>query len=187
MTVLSDKSIKRYGEKLIKPFDEKRVQPSSYDLTLYHKILRTHKHGSILDLRTDDPSEYVEECDLKNYDGSITISPGQSILGCTNEITYCPNYLTSRVEGKSTLGRIFLAIHVTAGVSDGGWEGQITLEIVNHSPWGIKLWDNMPIAQVSYFMLDSECEVPYGSKKLNSHYKGQMGPRPASGKRNYEK
>lgn len=111
------------------------------------------------------------------------LRPDQAILGCTTEIVRCPLDLSARIEGKSSLGRLFLAVHITAGVIDAGFKGQITLEIVNHGPWNIVLYPGMPIAQLSYWTLTSPVEIPYGSSRLGSHYLGQMGPTPASGKR----
>jgi dCTP deaminase len=111
------------------------------------------------------------------------LHPRQSVLACTEEVVRCPLDLSARIEGKSSLGRLFMAVHITAGVIDAGFHGQVTLEIVNHGPWTIVLWPSMPIAQVNYFQMTGPCEVPYGSKKLGSHYLGQRGPTPASGRR----
>jgi dCTP deaminase len=86
----------------------------------------------------------------------------------------------ARVEGKSTLGRIFLAVHITAGFIDPGFNGKITLEVVNHGPWNLVLWPGMKIAQISFSKMSKECSKPYGSLGLKSHYQGQNGVTAAS-------
>jgi dCTP deaminase len=181
MSAVSDSDFKKLNINLVEPFDPKRLQPSSYDLTLDGIFLKPIP-GKSIDLRVDDPRLALERIESNEY----VMKPGACLLGSTIEIVRCPNNLTARVDGKSSIGRLFLAIHVTAGVIDAGWEGQITLEIVNHGPWDITLWKGMPIAQLSYFELNRECETPYGSKALGSHYHGQRGPTSAVGKRALE-
>lgn len=176
--ILSDVSLKRLSETIISPFNESRVQPSSYDLTLGGTILAP-RPGSRIDLRTDDPADSMDRTDFEDF----VLGPGCAVLGTTVEVVRCPLDLSARIEGKSSLGRLFLAVHITAGVIDAGWNGQITLEIVNHGPWEIVLWAGMPIAQVSYWKLSERCETPYGSRELGSHYNGQRGPTAAAGRR----
>jgi dCTP deaminase len=182
--VLCDREIKLSGTELIEPFDLTAVQPSSYDLSL-DSLFLIPKPGVKIDLRMDEPSEHMSRLDIEG--GEMVLCPGQCVLGSTIEVVKCPLHLTARVEGKSSIGRIFLAVHVTAGVIDAGWDGQITLEIVNHGNWDIVLWRGMKIAQVSYFPLSGLCDVPYGSSSLGSHYLGQRGPTAASGKRHQQK
>lgn len=178
--ILSDYDIKKYGEKLVSPFSPSRVQPSSYDLSLDGVFLiPKNMLNHSIDLRRDDPKDYMNRIESEE----IVLNKGDCLLASTIEVVKCPNNLSARVEGKSSIGRLFLAIHVTAGVIDAGWEGQITLEVVNHGPWSIKLWKGMPIAQLSYFNLTTECDTPYGSSKLGSHYHGQRGPTASAGKR----
>ena len=179
--VLTDSDFKRLNTKLIEPFNPKLVQPSSYDLTLFGEFLTPSSSSkySRIDLRTNKPQDYLTKVNFTE----TYLSPGECLLGSTNEIVKCPRNLTARVDGKSSIGRLFMAVHVTAGVIDAGWEGQITLEIVNHSPWEIVLWAGMPIAQLSYFELTGDCEVPYGSPELGSHYLGQRGPTAPVGER----
>lgn len=182
--ILSDRDIKIYGSDLVDPFNDRSVQPSSYDLSLNNDFLfpRTDEADLKVDLRIDSPADLM----IKNDADEIWLQPGGCVLGSTIEVVKCPINLSARVEGKSSLGRLFLAVHVTAGVIDAGWEGQITLEIVNHGPWSIKLWKGMKIAQVSYFTLTTECDTPYGSSKLGSHYQGQMETTAAAGKRGFQ-
>lgn len=178
--VLSDIDLKEIGPQLISPFKPCRIQPSSYDLSLSDKFAAP-RPGYVVDIRKDSPSDYMHFYDAKE----TIVYPGRSLLAVTQEVIECPSMLSARVEGKSSIGRLFLAIHVTAGVIDAGFKGQITLEIVNHGPWEIVLYEGMRIAQLSYFTMTSPCETPYGSDKLNSHYLGQMGPTPSAGKRGY--
>lgn len=176
--ILSDFDLKKLGTDLIEPFDPSCVQPSSYDLTLGNRIAIPIPYKTV-DLRVDDPKDCMRMIEIGDY----VLHPGSCILASTKETVKCPLDLSARVEGKSTLGRLFMSVHITAGVVDAGFEGQITLEIVNHGPWDLVLWPGMKIAQLSYIKMSTECETPYGSSKLGSHYHGQTGPTPASGKR----
>lgn len=180
--ILSDVDLKKLTTSLVEPFDIKLLQPSSYDLTLSNE-LRIPIPGKRIDLRKDDPRECMESIQFSEY----VILPGKCILASTNEIVKCPHHLSARVDGKSSIGRLFMAVHVTAGVIDAGWNGQITLEIANHGPWEIVLWAGMSIAQLSYFQLTEICDTPYGSPQLGSHYNGQRGPTPAAGRRDQSK
>jgi len=179
---LSDRDIIAYGNQLIEPFDSTRVQPASYDLSLSEKILVPHTYVSnkTIDLRTTKPIDYMKQFIIDDW----ILVPGASILASTNEIIKCPNNLIARVEGKSSIGRLFVCCHVSAGFVDPGFQGQITLEIVNHGPWNVVLWKNMSIAQINFAKLNTECKNPYGSSELGSHYQGQTGPTAASGDRN---
>lgn len=179
MSILADIDLKNLGSQIIEPFDLKCVQPSSYDLALDKELAIPIPYKTI-DLRVDEPKDSMNFIEFESYE----LHPGKSILACTKEIVRCPLNLSARVEGKSSLGRLFMSVHITAGVIDAGFRGQITLEIVNHGPWTIILWPGMKIAQVSYFSMTKECEIPYGSKKLGSHYLEQRGPTPSAGKRN---
>lgn len=177
MTILNDADLIKLGTKIVEPFDETAVQPSSIDLTLEGEFLIPND-GARIDLRYDEPRKSMTHVTSEEY----VLKPGKCLLGSTQQVVRCPNDLSCRVEGKSSLGRLFLAIHVTAGVVDAGWEGQITLEIVNHGSWDIVLYKGMNIAQLSYFKLSGECLKPYG-KSRGSHYNGQMGPTACAGRR----
>jgi dCTP deaminase len=182
MSTFTDSEILAIASKLISPFDASKVQPASYDLALHPDIrVLSTAAGATVDLRTDDPSllSYPAEIEPEGYH----LRPGECVLGSTIESVRCPIDCVARVEGKSSLGRIFLAVHVTAGFVDPGFEGQITLEIVNHSPWNLVLWPGMPIAQINFARTSGPCARPYGSSGLGSHYQGQRGPTPAAGKR----
>jgi dCTP deaminase len=175
--ILSDRDLKSRRTELIEPFHDEAVQPSSYDLALEGRIAIPKPYKRI-DLRTDEPGEHMTFEDFESYD----LHPRHAVLASTKEVVRCPLDLSARVEGKSTLGRLFLSVHITAGVIDAGFHGQVTLEIVNHGPWTVVLWAGMSIAQISYIRLTSECSTPYGAG-LGSHYLGQKGPTPARGKR----
>jgi dCTP deaminase len=176
--ILTDHDINDLSTILIEPFSQENIQPSSYDLSLDGEFLIPIPDRRI-DLRVDDPKDHMDRLRCDEY----TLKPGASILGSTIEVVKCPHYLSSRIEGKSSIGRLFVAVHITAGVIDAGWYGQITLEIVNHGPWEIILWKGMKIAQISYFKLTGQCETPYGASKLRSHYLGQSGPTAAARRR----
>lgn len=165
------------GTALVEPFDSSRVQPASYDLTLHGEALKPPPSKTV-DLRIDKPREIMSRVTLGD---GYELLPGACLLASTAEIIRCPNDIAARVEGKSSLGRLFLAVHVTAGWVDAGWGGQITLEVVNHGPWTIKLWAGMKIAQVNFTRMSSPCSVPYGSPQLGSHYQAQTGPTAAAG------
>lgn len=157
----------------IDPFDERRVQPASYDLTLHPKALKVVEgHHPLVDLRTSTPADYMEEAIIED---GYHLHPGSCLLTSTVESISLGQSIAARVEGKSTLGRLFLSVHITAGFIDPGWHGRITLEMVNHGPLTIVLWSGMKIAQLSFIKMSSESQVPYGSPKLGSHYQGQVG------------
>jgi dCTP deaminase len=181
---LSDSEILNLDSLVLEPFDSARVQPASYDMTLYPELLvpMSSRKGTVVDLRTDDPGDLVTKWTLAPEERYL-LHPGEMVLGCTHEVLKVPPWLLARVEGKSTLGRLFLAVHVTAGFIDPGFQGQVTLEIVNHGPWTIALYPGMNIAQVNFAKMSGYVAKPYGSKGLGSHYDGQMGPKAAVGKR----
>ncbi len=183
MSVLPDSELLSRGSRLIDPFNPECVQPGSYDLALHHEIgVPTSTHlGQSVDLRRHNPKEFVTK--EKIFSVGYELVPGACVLGSTIETVRCPDDCVARVEGKSSLGRLFLAVHVTAGFIDPGFQGQVTLEIANHGPWVVILWPGMPIAQINFAHLLSPCAKPYGSAGLGSHYQGQKGPTPAAGKR----
>lgn len=161
------------GDITIDPFDEKKVQPASYDLTLHSEALRPRTGANHnVDLRIHTPSEYMDKVTLGD---GYSLPPGSCLLTSTLESIKLGPSIVARVEGKSTLGRLFLSVHVTAGFVDPGFNGRITLEIVNLGPLTIVIWPGMKIAQLSFTRMSSESQVPYGSSKLGSHYQGQLG------------
>lgn len=160
------------GHIKIEPFNENMVQPASYDLTLDSEIL-VPTSNSIpyrMDLRSTKPNDLLTS---RSIEGGFELAPGSCILASTKECIRVPSNVVSRIEGKSTLGRIFLSVHITAGFIDPGFEGKLTLEVVNHGPWRIVIWPGMKIAQVSFSWMSEESSKPYGSPELKSHYQGQ--------------
>ncbi|MGI6484073.1 MAG: dCTP deaminase [Candidatus Dojkabacteria bacterium] len=174
--ILSDKSIKRAiknGNISIDPFSEEFLQPASYDLRLDRYFL-VFKEGEdlLIDVkkRTDD---LMDSIDI-GEGGSFILNPGQFALANVKEITGVDSKHVGRLEGKSSLARIGLLIHATAGFLDPGNKLRLTLELVNTSPLPIKIYEDMKIAQIAFEELDSDCERPYGSKELNSKYTGDQ-------------
>jgi dCTP deaminase len=185
MTVLSDSDLLSRGYQLIDPFDPAKVQPASYDLSLNPEILvlrdplaapdaRVHT----LDLRTATPGDYTYPVIMTRQ--GYTLEPGQCVLGSTVERITCPRDCVAQVEGRSSLGRVFLSIHVTSGFVHPAFDGQVTLEIVNHSPWRLMIWPRMSIAQISFSRMTGPSQRPYGAIALGSRYQGQIGTTPAA-------
>lgn len=183
--LLPDHEIHKLGSQLIEPFDPKCVQPASYDLSLHPEVLAppNTRFSEVVDLRKDDPRSLMRPVSLRE---GYELLPGACLIASTAEVIHCAADVAARVEGKSSLGRLFLAVHVTAGWLDPGWSGQVTLEMVNHGPWSIVLWSGMKIAQVNFMRMSSACVRPYGSSGLGSHYQNQRGPTAAIGKRAHE-
>ncbi|MEV7675083.1 dCTP deaminase [Streptomyces sp. NPDC088752] len=161
----------RAGDLEISPFDPARVQPASVDLTLDMFLRVPVRPGTEIDVAKvwagHTVMAEVEE------DGWV-MQPGDFVLGSTIERVKLPLDLAARVEGKSSLGRLGLTVHVTAGFIDPGFAGQITLEIANLSPWPIRLRPGMPIAQLGLTVMAAAPERPYG--QAGNHYQGQYGP-----------
>lgn len=180
---------------LITPFEKSRLQPASYDVRLLPNLLVYNGKVEPLDLRTGVPGTYLKEF-VMGKEGYI-LQPNEFVLGSTIEEVNVPNFLAVRFEGKSTLGRIGLTTHVTAGFVDPGFSGRITLEIKNLAPWPIVLYPKMDIGQLSFSAIGHieekdgsteknmhvfEAAVPYGSGR-GSHYVVQEGPVAAVGMR----
>lgn len=145
--------------KLISPYDSTMVNPASIDLTLSQKLLRLKRQPSYVAL---DPKAAIEyEPANKEGDSMYCIAPGEFILGSINETITLPNNIAGQVHGKSSLGRLGLAIHVTAGWVDPGWCGKLTLEIVNHSSSYIVLHKDMRICQIVFHTLDQPANPGY--------------------------
>jgi dCTP deaminase len=174
--VLSDGTIRRLvaeGRIVIDPWDETHVQPASVDLRLGDSFRVFHNHRvTAIDLR-DPPRNLTEEVVVP--DGvPFAIHPGEFALGRTLEHVELPDDIVARIEGKSSLGRLGLIVHATAGFVDPGFRGSLTLEITNLTRVPIKLYAGLPIAQLSFMALDRPAERPYGSEELGSHYQGQV-------------
>jgi dCTP deaminase len=176
--VLSDRTIKEQmaaGRIVIRPYDPHDLQPASVDLHLDRKVLvfRNNK-DPFIDLRKPmlELTEPVEIADDKPF----ILHPGEFILGSTLEHIEIPGDIVARLEGKSSLGRIGLLIHSTAGYVDPGWKGHLTLELTNVARLPVTLYYGMRIGQISFLQMTTEVERPYGSKELGSRYQGQTDP-----------
>jgi dCTP deaminase len=173
-SVLSDGTIRRLvaeGRVRIDPWDESMVQPASIDLRLGTSFRVFHNHRiSAIDL-ADPPKNLTELVEIGEAD-SFVIHPGEFVLGRTHEHVELPNDVVARIEGKSSLGRLGLIVHATAGFVDPGFKGTLTLEITNLTRVPIILWPGKPIAQLSFMALDQPAERPYGHPDLGSHYHG---------------
>ena len=173
--ILSDRDIKRelYWKKLvIEPLDFEDVQPASVDVHLAAQFKE-------LTSKYIDPTkrDLVQVRGFSVVEGSAyVLAPGKFVLASTVERVEIPNYMVSRIEGKSSLGRLGLAVHSTAGFIDPGFKGMLTLEVSNNSGATIYLWPSMKIGQLSFEYLHSPAVRPYGSAGLGSHYQGQEGP-----------
>jgi dCTP deaminase len=176
-SALSDGTIRRLidgGRLVVDPYDEAMIQPSSIDLRLGPSFRVFHNYRvSAIDLR--DPPENLTEEVVIEADEPFVIHPGEFCLGRTQEWVELPDDVVARVEGKSSLGRLGLIVHATAGFVDPGWKGTLTLEFTNLTRVPIKLYSGLPIAQLSFMALDRPAERPYGSEGLGSHYQGQVG------------
>jgi dCTP deaminase len=179
--ILSDRTIREQlaaGRIGIDPFDDSCVQPSSVDLRLdsLFRVFLNHTMP-VIDVKQDleDLTRLVE---IEAGDAFI-LHPGEFVLGSTSERVTLPDDLVARIEGKSSLGRLGLLIHSTAGFIDAGFSGHITLELSNVANLPITLYPGMKIGQVSFLTMTTPADVPYGSSKVGSKYQGQRGPTPS--------
>jgi len=187
--VLSDRDIRaeiEAGRIVIDPFIPEAVQPSSVDLHLDRRfrVFRNSRYPFI-DVRADQP-ELTELVEIGGDDPFI-LHPGEFVLGSTFERVQLPNDLVARLEGKSSLGRLGLLIHSTAGYVDPGWEGNLTLELSNVANLPITLYDGMKIGQISFQRLSSPAEVSYGEASIGSKYRGQRDPTASLYHRDFER
>ncbi|MGW9067939.1 dCTP deaminase [Streptomyces yangpuensis] len=160
------------GDLQIAPFDSGRVQPASVDLLLDHYVRAPARPGREIDVARVWAG-HTSLVEIEEDEGWV-MQPGDFLLANTVERIVLPHDLAARVEGKSSLGRLGLAVHVTAGFIDPGFSGQITLEIANLSPWRIRLRRRMPIAQLCLMPMAGLPARPYGA--AGNHYQGQYGP-----------
>ena len=176
--ILSDISIKngiREGRISVSPYDEHLVQPASIDIRLDARFLvfRNYKY-SCIDPKSPQP-DLTELVTVDEHE-SFMIHPGEFVLGNTVERLTLGDDLVARLEGKSSLGRLGLIVHATAGYVDPGFDGHITLELSNVANLPIKLYPGMKIGQISFFAMSTPAERPYGHPSLGSKYKGQEAP-----------
>jgi len=176
--LLSDGDIKNQielGRIGLEPLDMELLQPSSIDVRLdrFFRLFDNHKYPHI-DPREqqDDLTRFVEV----SADEAFILHPGEFVLGSTFEYVKLPDDIAARLEGKSSLGRLGLLTHSTAGFVDPGFQGHVTLELANVASLPIKLWPGMKIGQLCFFQLSNASENPYGSEKYGSRYQGQRGP-----------
>lgn len=176
--LLSDRDIRTQidaGRVVLDPYDATLIQPSSIDVRLdrYFRLFDNHKYA-VIDPALDQP-ELTRLVDV-GPDDAFVLHPGEFVLGATLELVTLPDDVAARLEGKSSLGRLGLLTHSTAGFIDPGFTGHVTLELSNTSTLPIKLWPGMKIGQLCFFQLSSPAERPYGSGVLGSRYQGQRGP-----------
>ncbi|MGQ0670490.1 MAG: dCTP deaminase [Actinomycetota bacterium] len=176
--ILSDRSIReeiRAGRIVIDPFEDACVQPSSVDLHVdgSFRVFRNSLYPYI-DVKSEMP-DLTEMVEVAGGDPFI-LHPGEFVLGSTRERVRLPDDMVARLEGKSSLGRLGLLIHSTAGYVDPGWDGYLTLELSNVANLPITIYPGMKIGQISFFRLTTAAERPYGSKGARSKYQGQRGP-----------
>jgi dCTP deaminase len=179
--ILSDRTIREEiaaHRIVIEPFDPDCVQPSSIDLHV-DRVFRVFHNARypFIDVRKpmEDLTELVEVAEGEPF----ILHPGEFVLGATLERVHLPDDLVARLEGKSSLGRLGLLIHSTAGYVDPGWDGFLTLELSNVANLPITIYPGMKIGQISFFRLTSPAEHPYGSRAAGSKYQGQRGPTPS--------
>lgn len=179
--VLSDRTIRAEidaGRIVMDPFDERLIQPSSIDVRVdrsfrvFHNSRYTH-----IDVR--ERMEDLTELVVKPDDEAFILHPGEFVLGQTLERVTLPNDLVARLEGKSSLGRLGLLIHSTAGFVDAGFAGNLTLELSNVANLPITIYYGMPIGQISFMRMDGPVEHPYGAGENSSKYQGQAEPTPS--------
>ncbi|WP_432524393.1 dCTP deaminase [Kineococcus sp. SYSU DK006] len=179
--LLSDRDIRAQldrGRVVLDPFEPSMVQPSSVDVRLdrMFRLFDNHKYSVI-----DPAQEQPELTRLVEVEGDepFILHPGEFVLGSTFEIVTLPDDISARLEGKSSLGRLGLLTHSTAGFIDAGFSGHVTLELSNVATLPITLWPGMKIGQLCFFQLSSPAESPYGSDASGSRYQGQRGPTPS--------
>jgi len=174
MTVLSDSDIARelgYGDLDVSPVDlEEQLQPNSLDIRLGKDYSKPIKNGRTIDVKDGLSGDDFYRLEDKD---KMAILPGEFVLATTVEDFEIPDYLYAQVHGRSSIGRLGLEIHSTAGLIDSGYEGEITLEITNNSPRPIRLYSGMRIAQVVFHKLSSKCSNPYSEK--DNKYQNQEG------------
>lgn len=191
MAILSDKDIKEYLDKkkiIIDPLsDEKQIQPSSVDLRIGNefKVFKVIRKPYIDPLDEEDVASYMESSTVKDGE-SFIIHPNEFALATTEEYIKVPENLVARVEGRSSMGRLGVTMHVTAGYIDPGFEGKITLEISNIGAMPVALYPGQRVCQVVFETMTSPSEKPYGHPERNSKYMGQKRPESSRIKEDYD-
>jgi len=179
--VLSDRTIKaeiEAGRIVVDPFDEAMVQPSSVDVRVDRRF-RVFRNARYPFIDVRQPMEELTEPLEISDDEPFSLHPGEFVLGQTLERVRLPDDIVARLEGKSSLGRLGLLIHSTAGFVDPGFEGNLTLELSNVANLPVTIYYAMPIGQISFVQVDQPVERPYGGSDAGSKYQGQAEPTPS--------
>ena len=179
--VLSDRSIREElaaGRLRIEPLTDDALQPSSVDLRL-DRLFRVFKPSGRTQIDVREPCDDCTELVAVDEGKPFVIRPGELVLANTLETITVPNDLVARLDGRSSLGRLGLLVHATAGYVDPGFSGKLTLELSNASPLPIALYCNMKVCQISFLRLSTPVDRPYGSPGLGSRYQGQIDPTPS--------
>jgi dCTP deaminase len=187
--ILSDVSINEElaaGRIIIDPLGPKSVQPSSVDLRV-DRLFRVFRNDTTPFIDPKLPQEDLTELVEVEEGKAFILHPGEFVLGSTLERVALPDDLVARLEGKSSLGRLGLLIHSTAGFVDAGWDGHLTLELSNVATLPIALYPGMKIGQISFLRMTTAAEHPYGSGSTGSKYQGQRGPTPSRSYLNFQK
>jgi dCTP deaminase len=187
--VLSDRTIKAEiaaGRILVDPYEEELVQPSSIDVRVDGQF-RVFHNGRYPYIDVRQPMEGLTELVHPDPGEPFILHPGEFVLGQTLERVTLPNDLVARLEGKSSLGRLGLLIHSTAGFVDSGFSGNLTLELSNVANLPITIYEGMPIGQISFMRMDGPVDRPYGSRDNTSKYQGQDEPTPSRFYLNFDK
>lgn len=191
MAILSDKTIKEYleeGKIVIDPLkDEQQIQPSSVDMRLgdEFKVFKVIRKPYIDPKDEEDIAEYMESSTVPEGEAFI-IHPNEFALATTHEYVKVPDDLVARVEGRSSMGRLGVTMHVTAGYVDPGFEGRITLEISNIGAMPVALYPGQRVCQLVFETMTTPAELPYGHPKRNSKYMKQLKPESSRVKLDYE-
>jgi dCTP deaminase len=185
--LLSDRDIKAELEAkrvVVEPFEDSMIQPSSVDVRIdrYFRLFDNHKY-EVIDPAAEMP-ELTRLVDVEQ-DDAFVLHPGEFVLASTYEVITLPDDVAARLEGKSSLGRLGLLTHSTAGFIDPGFSGHVTLELSNVATLPIKLWPGMKIGQLCLFRTSSPAEHPYGSAIYGSRYQDQRGPTPSRSFQNF--
>jgi dCTP deaminase len=187
--LLSDRDLRKEleaGRLVVEPYDAAMLQPSSIDVRLdrFFRVFDNSRYTHIDPaIQQDELTSLVEQ----SGEDPFVLHPGEFVLGSTYERVALPDYLAGRLEGKSSLGRLGLLTHSTAGFIDPGFAGHITLELSNVANLPITLWPGMKIGQLCLFQLTSSAEHPYGSAHAGSRYQGQRGPTPSRAYLNFQR
>jgi len=179
--ILSDVSIRQAladGRIVIEPMMDGAVQPSSVDLRI-DRYFRVFRNDTTPYIDPKQPQEDLTELVEVKEDNAFILHPGEFVLASTLERVAIANDMVGRLEGKSSLGRLGLLIHSTAGFVDAGWDGHLTLELSNVANLPIALYPGMKIGQISFLQMTTAAEHPYGSSTTGSKYQGQQGPTPS--------